>query len=152
MRVRASALLCELHAHTTWSDGELSLPQLVDLYGAAGYDVLCVTDHVLRTDDPWPSQQGRSCVDATSFAAYREEIDRERTRAMSMFGLLLVPGLELTYNDADPDRACHAVALCPRCPATSTERESFPAGRRSSPVSTTQARSSSTCARVGRSS
>jgi len=114
MRVRASALLCELHAHTTWSDGELSLPQLVDLYGAAGYDVLCVTDHVLRTDDPWPSQQGRSCVDATSFAAYREEIDRERIRAMSMFGLLLVPGLELTYNDADPDQACHAVALCPR--------------------------------------
>src|SRR5687767_657955 len=24
------ALLCELHAHTTWSDGELSLRELVD--------------------------------------------------------------------------------------------------------------------------
>ena len=38
-------LLCELHAHTTWSDGALSLPELVDVYGNAGFDVLCVTDH-----------------------------------------------------------------------------------------------------------
>jgi 3',5'-nucleoside bisphosphate phosphatase len=114
MRVRASALLCELHAHTTWSDGELSLPELVDLYGRAGFDILCVTDHVLRRDDPWPSVHGRPCVDAETFPAYLEEIERERARALSMFGLLLVPGLELTYNDPDPDRACHAVALCPR--------------------------------------
>jgi len=114
MRVRASALLCELHAHTTWSDGELSLPELVDLYGTAGFDVLCVTDHVLRSDDPWPALHGRPCVDSVTFAAYREEIERERGRALSLFGLVLVPGLELTYNDADPDRACHAVALAPR--------------------------------------
>ena len=45
-------LLCELHAHTTWSDGELGLGELVDLCGRAGLDVLCVSDHVLRSDDP----------------------------------------------------------------------------------------------------
>ena len=45
-------LLCELHAHTTWSDGTLSVQELVDLYGMAGFDVLCVTDHVVRADDP----------------------------------------------------------------------------------------------------
>jgi hypothetical protein len=59
-----------------------------------------VTDHVVRTDDPWPSQHERSCVDGESFAAYREEIGREQVRALSMYGPLLVPGLELTYNDA----------------------------------------------------
>jgi len=52
MRGGASPLLSELHAHTTWSDGELSLGAVVDLYGTAGFDVLCVTDHVLRGDDP----------------------------------------------------------------------------------------------------
>jgi hypothetical protein len=114
MRVRVSALLCELHAHTTWSDGELSLAQLVDLYGRAGFDVLCVTDHVLRSDDPWPSENGRLCVNEGNFAAYLAEIERERVRALSMFGLLLVPGLELTYNDPDSDCACHAVAIAPR--------------------------------------
>ena len=45
-------LLCELHAHTTWSDGVLSIAELVDLYGTAGFDVLCVTDHTARLDDP----------------------------------------------------------------------------------------------------
>jgi predicted metal-dependent phosphoesterase TrpH len=45
-------LLCELHAHTTWSDGSLTLTQLVDLYGRSGFDVLAVTDHVVR-DQPW---------------------------------------------------------------------------------------------------
>jgi predicted metal-dependent phosphoesterase TrpH len=111
MRVRVSALLCELHAHTTWSDGELSLRELVDLYGAAGFDVLCVTDHVLRRDDPWPANHGRPCVNGENIDAYLREIERERARALSAFGLLLVPGLELTYNDPDPDRASHAVAV-----------------------------------------
>ena len=53
MRTRAAPLLCELHAHTTWSDGALSLRELVDLYGGLGFDALCVTDHTCRTDDPW---------------------------------------------------------------------------------------------------
>lgn len=111
MRVRVSSLLCELHAHTTWSDGELSLGQLVDLYGTAGFDVLCVTDHVLREDDPWPARHGRQCVNAESFEAYLGEIERVHARALSAYGLLVVPGLELTYNDPDPDLACHAVAV-----------------------------------------
>src|SRR4026209_1726528 len=115
MRARASALLCELHAHPTWSDGELSLPELVDLYGTAGFDVLCVTDHVLREDDPWPAENGRDCVNADNIADYLGEIERERARALSGFGLLVVPGLELTYNDRDPDRACHAVAVDLEC-------------------------------------
>lgn len=111
MRVRAPALLCELHAHTTWSDGELSLPELVNLYGSSGFDVLCITDHVLREDDPWPVSHGRPCINPGNIEAYLHEVERERARALSSFGLLLVPGLELTYNDPDPDRACHAVAV-----------------------------------------
>ena len=34
-------------------DGELARPELVDLYGRHGFDVLSVTDHVNRADDPW---------------------------------------------------------------------------------------------------
>ena len=47
--LRTGALLAELHAHTTWSDGSLPLPALVDLYGSRGFDVLCVPDHACRT-------------------------------------------------------------------------------------------------------
>lgn len=111
MRGGARPLLCELHAHTSWSDGELSLGAVVDLYGMAGFDVLCVTDHVLRSDDPWPLRHGRPCLNATNMGAYLAELERERARALSDYGLVLVPGLELTYNHPNPDRAAHAVAV-----------------------------------------
>jgi hypothetical protein len=38
MKTRTAPLLCELHAHTKWSDGALSLRELVDLYGGLGFD------------------------------------------------------------------------------------------------------------------
>ena len=43
-------LRCALHAHTTRSDGELSPDELVSLYERAGFDVLAITDHWVRTD------------------------------------------------------------------------------------------------------
>jgi 3',5'-nucleoside bisphosphate phosphatase len=104
-KIEAMALLCELHAHTTWSDGALSVPALVDLYGAAGFDVLAITDHVLR------SSEERRFVDAANFDAYLREIEAEAERAWATYGLLVLPGLELTYDDRDPARAAHALAL-----------------------------------------
>ncbi len=45
-------LRCALHAHTTNSDGELAPRTLVKHYERAGYDVLAVTDHWVRSDPP----------------------------------------------------------------------------------------------------
>jgi predicted metal-dependent phosphoesterase TrpH len=112
MVVKARPLLCELHAHSTWSDGTLTLTELVDLYGSNGFDVLVVSDHVLRSDDPWPGENpGASFVGEENHGAYLEAIQAEAERARSRYDLLLIPGLELTYNDPDPDVACHAVAV-----------------------------------------
>jgi predicted metal-dependent phosphoesterase TrpH len=107
MRRKIEPLLCELHSHTSWSDGELSLPELVDIYGQNGLDVLCITDHCLRTDDPSPNR----CVHAANYGGYLSEIEAESLRARNEYDLLLVPGLELTINDLDPYLAAHAVAL-----------------------------------------
>jgi len=103
----APFLLCELHAHTTWSDGDLSLRELVDLYGAAGFDVLCVTDHTHPSDDPWV-QLG---VRPEQLSAYFREVEEQAERARSLYGLVVLPGLELTENAADPDAAAHALAV-----------------------------------------
>jgi hypothetical protein len=43
---------CALHAHTTNSDGELAPEFLVRHYDWAGYDVLAITDHWVRTAEP----------------------------------------------------------------------------------------------------
>jgi predicted metal-dependent phosphoesterase TrpH len=102
MPTRPSPLLCELHAHTTWSDGALTLRELCDLYGRRGFDVLAITDHA-----PREAHQ----IHAGTFDAYLRDIRAEALRARELYDLLVVPGLELTYDDPDPLDAGHAVAL-----------------------------------------
>ncbi len=101
--MNTTPLLCELHAHTTWSDGSLTLTELVDLYGMHGFDVLCVTDHVMP--------QGRPYLTEGGYSRYIDAIEREARRAREQYDLLLVPGLELTFPSDDPDDAVHALAL-----------------------------------------
>jgi len=102
LRPRAGALLCEFHAHTTWSDGELPMPDAVDAYGLAGFDVLCITDHVLPDG---------SMVSRDNYDTYLAAIRSEATRAFSEYGMLVVPGVELTWDDVDETRAAHAVVV-----------------------------------------
>jgi predicted metal-dependent phosphoesterase TrpH len=111
MRRKLEPLLCELHAHTTWSDGALSLTDLVDLYGRSGFDVLAVTDHVNRSDDPWLPNGARRGVHADNHAHYLSALTAEAERAARTYGMLVLPGLELSVNDYDPLRAAHAVAV-----------------------------------------
>jgi predicted metal-dependent phosphoesterase TrpH len=118
LRLRPRPLLAELHAHTTWSDGELSVPELVDLYGRQGFDVLCVTDHVVRSDDPWLPDAAGCTLALERHADYLAELDHQAARALRTYGLLVLPGLELTYNDLDPARAAHVVAVGLREPVS----------------------------------
>ena len=111
MRTRTHPLLCELHSHTRWSDGDLSISELVDLHGRAGFDVLCVTDHVVREDDPWRERALLRSVGERQWTAYLADVEREARRALALYRMLLLPGLELTYNDVDSSKAAHAVAV-----------------------------------------
>jgi len=92
--MRDGLLLCELHAHTTWSDGQLTLSELselVDLYGRSGFDVLCVTDHAVRLDDPAPR-----AVDSWTWPAYTAAVRAEAERALAEYDLHVIQGLELS--------------------------------------------------------
>ena len=102
MPTKPSPLLCELHAHTTWSDGALSVRELCDLYGRLGFDVLAITDHAPRTERE---------IHAANYDAYLRNVRDEALRARDLYDLLVIPGLELTYDDPDPLAAGHALAL-----------------------------------------
>lgn len=104
--MRDELLLCELHAHTTWSDGYLTLAEVVDLYGRARFDVLCITDHTVRLDDPTPA-----AVDSWTWPAYATSVRTEAERAAREYGLLVLLGLELTDNQPDPRDSAHALAV-----------------------------------------
>jgi predicted metal-dependent phosphoesterase TrpH len=78
MRRKIEPLLCELHAHTRWSDGALILSELVDLYGRSGFDVLCVTDHVCRG-----AERGAALVAAHPYRGRRASSQGRATRRFS---------------------------------------------------------------------
>lgn len=80
----------------------LTMRELVDLYGRRGFDVLAITDHAPRD---------ARHVQAGSYDAYLREIRAEALRARELYDLLVLPGLELTYDDPDPLAAAHVVAL-----------------------------------------
>jgi len=113
VRTKLEPLLCELHSHTTWSDGALSVRRLVDLYGSRGFDVLCITDHTQRSvgDPGVPAGEPPGGIRSDNHAAYLTAVLGEAERALRLYGLLLLPGLELTYGDMDPLVSAHALAL-----------------------------------------
>jgi predicted metal-dependent phosphoesterase TrpH len=112
-------LLCDFHVHTTWSDGRLSIREVVDLYGQTGrFDVIAITDHILMKRDIL-KRAGRIAslglknfsVTEERFDAYLAEIAAEADRAMSQYNLLVIPGAEVTQNHIRAKRNSHIVAL-----------------------------------------
>jgi 3',5'-nucleoside bisphosphate phosphatase len=112
-------LLCDFHVHTTWSDGRLSIREVVDLYGQTGrFDVIAITDHILMKND----LLGRAArmislglrdfsVTERRFGAYISEIAAEARRAKKLYDLLVIPGAEITQNHLRSKRNSHIVGL-----------------------------------------
>jgi predicted metal-dependent phosphoesterase TrpH len=112
-------LLCDFHVHTTWSDGRLSIREVVDLYGQTGrFDVIAITDHILMKRDML-GRIGRLaslgtreyCVTEARFPDYMAEIASEAKRARKLYDLLVIPGAEITQNHIRSRRNSHIVAL-----------------------------------------
>ncbi len=106
-------LLADFHIHTTWSDGKLSLPEVVDLFGRSGHDAIAITDHVVNSDTLVGKATHRFGLTVTdrNFAAYREEIEREKRRALDQYGMVVIPGFELTQNAVTRKNSAHVLAL-----------------------------------------
>jgi len=106
-------LLADFHIHTKWSDGTLSIPEVVDLFGRSGHDVIAITDHVVNTD----TLIGKAAhhfgltVTAQNFSEYRDEIEREKKRALDQYGMIVIAGFELTQNCVRRNNAAHVLAL-----------------------------------------
>src|ERR1700687_1184890 len=99
-------LLCDFHVHTRWSDGRLSVREVVDLYGRTGrFDVIAITDHILMGRDLLGrvarlATLGRRDFSVTPerFDAYLEDIAIEGRRAKRLYDMLVIPGAEVTQN------------------------------------------------------
>ncbi|HEX7151108.1 MAG TPA: phosphotransferase [Thermoanaerobaculia bacterium] len=106
-------LLADFHIHTTWSDGKLSIPAVVDLFGRSGHDVIAITDHVVNADTMIGKITHRFglTVTAENFHAYRVEIEREKQRAWDEYRMIVFAGFELSQNAVTRNASAHVLAL-----------------------------------------
>jgi len=106
-------LLCDLHTHTTWSDGKLTVPEMVDFYGQRGFDCLCITDHLCD-----PKRLLGKLVNLTGLVippgeieAYFEEIESEKKRAWAKYDLMLMSGVEFNKDGYTAKTSTHLLGV-----------------------------------------
>jgi predicted metal-dependent phosphoesterase TrpH len=112
-------LLCDFHIHTRWSDGTLSVAEVVDLYGRTGrFDVIAITDHVLMKRDLLAragrlATAGRRAfgVREQDFDRYLEDIRVQADRALRQHGMLVIAGAEITQNRISGRKNSHIIGL-----------------------------------------
>ena len=112
-------LLCDFHVHTQWSDGRLTVRDVVDLYGRTGkFDVIAITDHILMKKDLL-ARVGRLAtlgrrnfgVREENFDEYLDDVRAEGARAAREYGMLVIPGAEVTQNRLNGRKNSHIIAL-----------------------------------------
>jgi len=105
--------LADLHIHSKFSDGKLSIAELVDLYGQRGFGAIAITDHLCENQ----TLIGKAArlLDQTltpeTFPAYLQTIALEAERAWKQYQMVLIPGFELTKNSILNHRSAHILGL-----------------------------------------
>jgi len=112
-RAPKKLLMCDFHTHTTWSDGKLTVPEMVDFYGQRGFDCLCITDHLCD-----PNRLLGRLVNLTGLvippdevAAYFESIEREKKRAWAKYDLILMAGVEFNKDGYTAKTSTHLLGV-----------------------------------------
>jgi len=116
------------HAHSTWSDGNVTLEEAVDWYKSNGYHFVSITDHrILQTDPNRWSDVSQTKVDelnakfGNGWAETRTVDGKLQMRQKTVWEVekkfnkpgrfLLIPGLELTERHVWGDESIKALHL-----------------------------------------
>jgi len=110
--------LCDFHIHTNYSDGRLTLPEVVDFYGRRGFDCICVTDHVT---DPCRligkfSELLNFTIAGDQLDEYFDMLERERRRAWRKYDMLLMAGLEFNKEGFTRKTSGHLLGIDLKAP------------------------------------
>jgi len=106
-------ILADLHIHSTFSDGKLTIPELVDLYGSRGFGCIAITDHLCENQTiigKAAAILGRTLTPAT-FPLYMQILASEAERAWHQYRLVVIPGFELTRNSVSNRRSSHILGI-----------------------------------------
>jgi hypothetical protein len=91
----------------------VELRRTVDLFGQAGFDVIAITDHVVNGDNSFGklAHRFRFSVKEDNFEAYMSHLKREAERAWDKYGMLIIPGIEITKNYLSSDKSAHILII-----------------------------------------
>ncbi len=105
--------LGDFHLHSTFSDGELTIPQLVDLMGKSGIGAIAITDHLCEENTflgkaaHWLDKS----LTKKTFPLYLQTIRSEAERAWKQYKMLVIPGVEITKNSFSHNSSAHILAF-----------------------------------------
>jgi processive 1,2-diacylglycerol beta-glucosyltransferase len=110
---RRSILLCDLHTHSIYSDGKLTVRELVDFYGQRSFDALCVTDHICDHTSLIGKMTNLSGMVLTldEVEEYFDTIESEKKRALEKYGMILMAGLEFNKDGITKRSSAHLLAV-----------------------------------------
>ena len=106
-------MLADLHTHSTFSDGEMNIPQLVDFYGERGFGAIAITDHICETKSFFgkAAQYLNYTLTEANFPLYLEIIRSEAVRAWREYEMVVIPGFEVSKNSLSNHRSAHLLGL-----------------------------------------
>ena len=105
--------LADFHIHTNQSDGRMALHHVIDLFGERGFGAIAITDHLCDTRSLLgKASRFLGCsLNEINFAQHMENIKRERDRAWQQYGMVVIPGYEITLNSISNHRSAHVLAI-----------------------------------------
>jgi len=111
-------LLCDLHIHSNYSDGKLTIHELVDFYGKHGFDCICITDHLA---DPRRligklARLSSMTLSPNQLEEYFAVIERERQRAWRKYKMLLLTGIEFNKDGYTKKSSAHLLGIDLKAP------------------------------------
>src|SRR5271154_4263449 len=106
-------LLCDFHIHSNYSDGKLSVPEIIDFYGEHGFDCICITDHLA---DPNRligklSELANLTLGQEQVEEYFAVIERERQRAWRRYKMLVMTGIEFNKDGYTRKTSAHLLGI-----------------------------------------
>lgn len=106
-------LMVDLHTHTIFSDGRLTLRELVDFYGRRGFDAISVTDHLVDPRRLMGRLAGLTGLVLTpaDLPEYFQILREERNRAWAKYRMILFPGLEFNHDGLTAKRSAHLLGV-----------------------------------------
>ena len=114
-------LMCDFHTHTVYSDGKLTVSELVDFYGERGFDCLCITDHIAERKRLVGKLSNLSNLTLpwSQMEEYFSVIEAEKKRAWKKYSMILMAGLEFNKDAILGRSSAHLLGIDLKTPISS---------------------------------